>query len=69
MLTWFELEDDGGSALTSDGVEVDPCEDGQQVLVEADAATVTGLRAGGPTASPWSQATRWARAPRRWWSS
>ncbi|NTX07269.1 FG-GAP-like repeat-containing protein [Myxococcus sp. CA040A] len=47
VLTWFEPEDDGGSPLTGYGVEVDPREDGQQVRVEGDSASVTGLRAGG----------------------
>ncbi|WP_338868818.1 FG-GAP-like repeat-containing protein [Myxococcus stipitatus] len=47
VLTWVEPEDDGGSALTGYGVEVDPREEGQQVHVEADSVSVTGLRAGG----------------------
>ncbi|WP_342379820.1 FG-GAP-like repeat-containing protein [Myxococcus stipitatus] len=47
VLTWFEPEDDGDSALTGYGVGVEPREDGQQVQVEGDSASVTGLRAGG----------------------
>ncbi|MCP3137169.1 FG-GAP-like repeat-containing protein [Pyxidicoccus xibeiensis] len=47
VLSWFEPESNGGTALTGYTVESEPREDGMTVVIDGRTARVTGLRRGG----------------------